>query len=226
MGIYRDDLESARLRIETLQAKLAASEADGAAQEAEVNELRRKVDRLERELGELQTDVPTLITGRPKRRTHAALAMVLVASCSLGFAAAYVSHRVGEHVQPPDPSTQTHPVTEPPHAPEPPSPAPVHEPPPPQPIRAPGEREPFDREAVRSALAAASTRAGACPSTVTGRGRILVTYEPDGRVTDVTVGPPFEASNAAPCILEAFRHATIPPFSGASVTVSKSFFIR
>ena len=60
----------------------------------------------------------------------------------------------------------------------------------------------------------------------TGKGRVSVTFSPSGRATSANVGPPFAGTSVGSCAARAFRSASVPPFSGGAVTVSKSFFIR
>jgi hypothetical protein len=56
---------------------------------------------------------------------------------------------------------------------------------------------------------------------------VKVTFAPSGNVTSAQVeGPPFAGTPVGGCIASAFRGAKVPPFSGAPVTVSKSFSIN
>ena len=86
----------------------------------------------------------------------------------------------------------------------------------------------FNRDAARSALAAAAGAASGCKKKggPTGRGKVVVTFAPSGRATQATVGPPFAGTAVGSCAAGAFRGASVPPFSGGAVTVSKSFFIK
>lgn len=86
----------------------------------------------------------------------------------------------------------------------------------------------FNRDAARSALAGAAGAASGCKKKggPTGRGRVVVTFAPSGRATQATVGPPFAGTAVGSCAAGAFRGASVPPFSGGPVTVSKSFFIK
>jgi hypothetical protein len=87
---------------------------------------------------------------------------------------------------------------------------------------------PFSRDAARSALSAAAGRASGCkrPDGPTGRGRATVTFSASGRAASASVGAPFAGTSVGSCAAAAFRSASVPPFEGSSVTVSKSFFIR
>jgi hypothetical protein len=92
----------------------------------------------------------------------------------------------------------------------------------------PGGAE-FNRGAATSALGAAAGAAKGCkkPDGPTGSGRVKVTFAPSGNVTSAVVdGPPFAGTPVGGCVASAFRSARVPPFSGAPVTVSKSFNIN
>jgi len=88
---------------------------------------------------------------------------------------------------------------------------------------------PFDRAAAASALttaaaAASSCRRGADPS---GTATVTVTFAPSGRVTSVNVaGPPFAGTATGGCIATTLRRASVPPFAGSHVTVSKRIVVQ
>ncbi|MDC3960063.1 hypothetical protein [Polyangium jinanense] len=87
----------------------------------------------------------------------------------------------------------------------------------------------FNRGAASSALGAAAGRAAGCraPTDPSGTARVSVTFAPSGRATKAQVnGPPFAGTPTGGCIAAAFRSASVPPFSGDPVTVSKSVTIR
>ncbi|MDI1450837.1 hypothetical protein [Polyangium sp. 6x1] len=87
----------------------------------------------------------------------------------------------------------------------------------------------FNRGAASSALGAAAGRAAGCraPTDPSGTARVSVTFAPSGRATKAQVnGPPFAGTSTGGCIAAAFRSASVPPFSGDPVTVSKSVTIR
>jgi cytoskeletal protein RodZ len=86
----------------------------------------------------------------------------------------------------------------------------------------------FNRDAARSALAGAAGAASGCKTKngPTGKGQVTVTFAPSGRATQATVGPPFAGTSVGSCAAAAFKSASVPPFSGSAVTVSKSFFIK
>jgi serine/threonine-protein kinase len=87
------------------------------------------------------------------------------------------------------------------------------------------ERGPMSRGAALSALAAASGRATACkdPDGPSGPGRAMVTFSPDGPVTQVVVQPPFAGTGVGNCVATAFRSARVPAFTGSAVTLPGSF---
>jgi hypothetical protein len=87
----------------------------------------------------------------------------------------------------------------------------------------------FNASAARSALAAAAGAASGCkkPDDPSGVAKVSVTFAPSGRATKAQVnGPPFAGTATGGCIAAAFRSASVPPFSGSPVTVSKSVTIR
>lgn len=89
--------------------------------------------------------------------------------------------------------------------------------------------QPFNKNAAVSALTAAANQAASCKKIggPTGTGKVTLTFAPSGRVTSANVnGPPFAGTSVGGCVASIFRRAKVPPFSGSSVTVSKSFTIR
>ncbi len=88
---------------------------------------------------------------------------------------------------------------------------------------------PFSKSSAISGLTAASMSANACrkPGGPTGPGKATVTFAPSGRVTTATVaGGAYAGTAVGGCVASGFRKAHVPPFSGAAVTVSKSFSIN
>ncbi len=86
----------------------------------------------------------------------------------------------------------------------------------------------FNTGAARSALSVAASGAVGCKRAdgPTGSGRVMVTFATSGRVTAANVvGAPFAGTAVGGCVATIFRRATVPPFSGNSVTVAKSFSI-
>jgi hypothetical protein len=86
----------------------------------------------------------------------------------------------------------------------------------------------FSKSAAIASLGAAAAQAAACkkPDGPSGTGRATVTFAPSGRVTSANVsGGGFGGTATGGCVASIFRRARVPPFSGGSVTVSKSFTI-
>ena len=86
----------------------------------------------------------------------------------------------------------------------------------------------FNRDAARSAIFSAASRASGCRTKngPKGRGRATVTIGPSGRVTSVSVSPPFAGTKSGSCVASVFRSVRIAPFSGSAVTLGKSFTVR
>ncbi|MES1179327.1 MAG: serine/threonine-protein kinase [Myxococcales bacterium] len=91
----------------------------------------------------------------------------------------------------------------------------------------PGERSPLNRGAALAALGSAASAAASCkrPDGPTGPGSASVTFSPDGPVKAVTVSAPFAGTPVGQCVATVFRGAHVPPFSGSSITLPKSFQI-
>jgi serine/threonine protein kinase len=90
-----------------------------------------------------------------------------------------------------------------------------------------GQRSPLNRGAALAALGSAASAAAACkreggPS---GSGSASVTFSPDGPVKSVSVSPPFAGTAVGQCVSAAFRGVHVPPFTGSSITLPKSFKI-
>ncbi len=101
--------------------------------------------------------------------------------------------------------------------------------PPPAPAPVPvGERGLLTRGAAVTALFAAAGRANACQAGdgPSGSGRAMVTFSPDGPVTNVAVPAPFAGTTVGACIAGAFKSAHVPAFSGSAVTLPQSFHIQ
>lgn len=109
----------------------------------------------------------------------------------------------------------------------PPTPAQTEAPkaPPPPPVESGNE---FDAGAARAAMNAAASRAMSCKGDgPAGTASVSVTFAPSGRATSAKVeSGPFSGTPAGGCIATAFRSATVPPFSGSSVTVRKTVSLR
>jgi hypothetical protein len=100
--------------------------------------------------------------------------------------------------------------------------------PPKQPEAPPEDRGPLNRGAALSALATAGGRARACGEEggPVGSGRAMVTFSPEGPVSNVTVPAPFAGTSVGTCIATAFRAARVPAFTGSAVTLPGSFRIQ
>jgi hypothetical protein len=110
---------------------------------------------------------------------------------------------------------------------EPTPPEPAVEPPPAEKAPPPDQRAPLNRAAALTALSAAATSAASCkrPGGPTGTGTVSVTFSPEGPVASVNVSAPFGGTPVCNCVQTVFRNARVAPFSGSSVTLSKSFRI-
>lgn len=91
----------------------------------------------------------------------------------------------------------------------------------------PDQRAPLNRGAALAALGSAASAATGCKRDggPTGSGSASVTFSPDGPVKSVTVSAPFAGTPVGQCVASVFRGAHVPPFSGSSVTLPKSFQI-
>lgn len=86
----------------------------------------------------------------------------------------------------------------------------------------------FDAAATKAPLAQAATDAQACKQNggPTGKATVVVTFDPNGKVSSATItDAPFAGTATAVCISSAFKRASIAPFSGLPGTVSKTFSI-
>lgn len=84
----------------------------------------------------------------------------------------------------------------------------------------------FDVYAAKSALTAAAAKAERCKGPK-GEGSVRVKIAPSGKVVSATVTTASLAGTAAQaCVEQAFKQATVPPFSGDDKTVYKKFVIR
>ncbi|HXK20130.1 MAG TPA: hypothetical protein VNG33_20100, partial [Polyangiaceae bacterium] len=86
----------------------------------------------------------------------------------------------------------------------------------------------FDAAATKAPLAQAANDAQACKQSggPTGKVSVVVTFDPNGKVSSATITePPFAGTATGACIAAALKRAVIPPFSGLPGTVSKTFSI-
>ncbi len=86
----------------------------------------------------------------------------------------------------------------------------------------------FDRGAASAQLSAKAGGASGCkkPDGPTGSAKVQVTFAPSGKATQATVGAPFAGTPVGSCIASLFKGASVPPFSGAAMTVSKTVSIK
>lgn len=78
-----------------------------------------------------------------------------------------------------------------------------------------------DRESMAKALSLASASASTC-SDGPERGRVAVTFSASGSVQGVRLIQPFADASVNSCVLRAMGRAHVTPFSGDSVTVTKT----
>jgi hypothetical protein len=86
----------------------------------------------------------------------------------------------------------------------------------------------FDPTATKAPLAQAASDAQACKQSggPTGKVTVVVTFDPNGKVSSATItDAPFAGTATAVCISSALKRASISPFSGLPGTVSKTFSI-
>lgn len=100
-------------------------------------------------------------------------------------------------------------------------PPPTEKPPPPD------QRAPLNRASALTALSSAANSAASCKREggPTGTGSASITFSPEGPVASVSLSAPFAGTPVGNCIQTVFRSVHVAPFSGSSVTLSKSFRI-
>lgn len=87
---------------------------------------------------------------------------------------------------------------------------------------------PFDQSAANSALNEAAAISKSCRRTgdPAGTAQVVITFASSGRVTRSMVsGSPYAGTPLGGCIAQRFRAATIPAFSGESVTLNRTVTI-
>jgi hypothetical protein len=92
-----------------------------------------------------------------------------------------------------------------------------------------GPAGPFDRAAAAASLSQAASQASSCkkPGDPSGTAAVTITFAPSGRITSATLsGPPFAGTATGSCIASTLRRASVPPFEGERVTVSKTVVIN
>ena len=84
----------------------------------------------------------------------------------------------------------------------------------------------FDRGAAARELGQVSILPCKQSKGPSGDGHIVVTFAPTGEVQEATVDrDPFKNTAVGRCIAMQYKHARVPKFAGAPVTVGKSFHI-
>jgi hypothetical protein len=92
-----------------------------------------------------------------------------------------------------------------------------------------GPTQRFDPNAAKAALTSAAQSISVCREKggPTGKATVVVTFDPDGKVTTATVSDaPFAGTATGNCIAQAMKRATVPPFSGLPGTISKSLSVQ
>ena len=86
---------------------------------------------------------------------------------------------------------------------------------------------PFDRGTAAQALGGVNVQTCKRPGGPTGAGHVKITFDPAGRVSAAVVDAgPFPGTPVGACIMQLFGRVRIPSFTGAPVSVGKSFTIN
>lgn len=236
MSGYRDQLEAARLRIESLEANLAERNAALGAREAELREMAAKLGRRDPSTqpqapqtawavtfgAGLIVAVSLFANSHAQKQIHLAEAHLRRAeanahACEARARAAETSGKADEAPPQQDIAFPLRPSS-------------------PQPEIVAGTPEPtvldddtFDRGAASRALREAGERAR---SSCLRAGapelplKVKVTFLPGGEASQATTDAPLHATPAGRCLERAFLRTEVPPFTGAPRTVSMSFTWR
>ena len=117
---------------------------------------------------------------------------------------------------------------------EPKRPASATPPPPPVPSAAPSASAgphnlpQFRTRPARTALDRAAKGLAACntgPKSLWGTGGAIVHFDNDGKVSEISLGPPFRTAPEGTCVLAALRDADMGPFVGPSFAISYEFMV-
>jgi hypothetical protein len=85
----------------------------------------------------------------------------------------------------------------------------------------------FDRGAAAAALGNVNIQSCKKSGGPTGAGKVTVTFAPNGSVSNAEIdGTPFAGTPVGGCIAGKYRGVHVAPFSGAPVTVGKSFTLN
>jgi hypothetical protein len=95
---------------------------------------------------------------------------------------------------------------------------------PPQQAAASADLPAFDRGAAQAALSNLAASISACgDGATTGRSGVTVTFAPGGGASQVTLDPgPLTGTAPGRCVVQVFRGAKVPPFSGSPVPVHRN----
>ena len=96
-----------------------------------------------------------------------------------------------------------------------------------EPPKPSGPAGPLNPGAAIAALGKAASNTRSCSSDdgPSGSGQASVTFQPDGSVSNVSVSAPFSGTSVGRCVAGAFKRVRIQPFTGSSVTLSRSFVV-
>ncbi|WP_437764212.1 hypothetical protein WMF27_36645 [Sorangium sp. So ce281] len=201
MSHYRDHLDAARARIETLEAKLKERDAALAARDAEIAEIRAEVERLR---GGSDDDGPPdgpLGRGGGQRALLVALAVCSFATAT-GYAMVRPSHclqRGGAYPLSAEVSLRSQEGYDAWSS------------------RVDGARVRVSK-AAGAALEHGRVRAKRCwqPGGPSGEGSVTVTFAPSGEAHVALDGAPFAGTEVGACVVDAFQGAAarVPAFEG------------
>jgi len=86
----------------------------------------------------------------------------------------------------------------------------------------------FQQRAAKAALDRVGKDLNACrfeKKGLWGTGGATVKFGNDGKVTEVTLGPPFRTAPEGACVLAKLKNADMGPFEGRSIAVAYDFFV-
>ncbi|WP_437951746.1 hypothetical protein WME98_13830 [Sorangium sp. So ce296] len=210
MSHYRDHLDAARARIETLEAKLKEREAALAARDAELAEVRAEVERLRGGSGD---DGPP--DGPQGRAGGQRALLVALAVCGFATATGYAMVRPAHCPQRGAPYPASAEVLPRSHD--------GHDA---WSSRADAARLRVGR-AAGAALEHGRVRAQRCwqPDGPSGEGSVTVTFAPSGDAQVELDGPPYAGTEVGECVVDAFRAAAsrVPSFDWEPLTLTTRF---
>lgn len=227
---YRDDREAARLRIETLEAKIAERDASLRARETELAERERELERLRRAQG--------IVVKKP---TPVAVYVFIGVGFAVLAAAVAAVLVIGVRVGPPAPPAPTPvviengPVAEGKTlaAPDAPKVPPAH---------AEGQAVSSEKETLAEQVDQANTKmhreVQACMRKelekrpdASGFVNVVYEIEPDGHVSKVTLGglmpnvPAWWSKDFESCVVSGYKKLTFRPFDGAKTSAKSGQFL-